>query len=92
MKNAGVRIEYRPQDAVAEVRGNVAWVTITLHSVWTADNPVGRAMIGGEWHATFAESFILVKTPEGWKIAFGHTSQLPADLASTPITRRHTGA
>ena len=84
MKNAGVRIEYRPQDAVAEVRGNVAWVTITLHSVWTADNPVGRAMIGGEWHATFAESFILVKTPEGWKIAFGHTSQLPADFGAEP--------
>jgi hypothetical protein len=56
MKNAGVRIDYRPQDAVAEVRGNVAWVTVTLHSVWTADNPVGRAMIGGEWHATFVES------------------------------------
>src|SRR6202046_921644 len=47
-KDAGVHIDYHPQDAVAEVRGNVAWVTITLHSIWTADNPVGRAMIGGE--------------------------------------------
>jgi hypothetical protein len=83
-KDAGVHIDYHPQDAVAEVRGNVAWVTITLHSVWTADNPVGRAMIGGEWHATFVESFILVKTPEGWKIAFGHTSQLPADFGIEP--------
>ena len=83
-KDAGVRIDYHPQDAVAEVRGNVAWVTVTLHSVWTADNPVGRAMIGGEWHATFVESFILVKTPEGWKIAFGHTSQLPADFGVDP--------
>ena len=72
MKDAGVRIDYRPQDAVAEVRGNVAWVTVTLHSVWTADNPVGRAMIGGEWHVTFVESFILVKTPEGWKIGRAH--------------------
>src|SRR5580704_11175670 len=84
MKDAGVRIDYRPQDAVAEVRGNVAWVTVTLHSIWTADNPMGRAMIGGEWHATFVESFILVKTPEGWKIAFGHTSQLPADFGIDP--------
>jgi hypothetical protein len=84
MKDAGVRIDYHPQDAVAEVRGNVAWVTVTLHSVWTSDSPVGRAMIGGEWHATFVESFILVKTPEGWKIAFGHTSQLPADFGVDP--------
>jgi hypothetical protein len=84
MKDAGARIDYRPQDAVAEVRGNVAWVTVTLHSVWRADNPVGRAMIGGEWHVTFVESFILVKTSEGWKIAFGHTSQLPADFGIDP--------
>jgi hypothetical protein len=83
-KDAGIHIDYHPQDAVAEVRGNVAWVTVTLHSVWTADNPAGRAMIGGEWHATFVESFILVKTPEGWKIAFGHTSQLPADFGIAP--------
>jgi membrane-associated protease RseP (regulator of RpoE activity) len=84
MKDAGVRIDYHPQDTVAEVRGNVAWVTVKLHSVWTADNPAGRAMIGGEWHVTFVESFILVKTPEGWKIALGHTSQLPADFGVDP--------
>ncbi|MGA8506421.1 MAG: PDZ domain-containing protein [Candidatus Sulfotelmatobacter sp.] len=84
MKDAGIRIDYHPQDAVAEVRGDVAWVTITLHSIWTADNPVGRAMIGGEWHATFVESHVLVRTAEGWKIAFGHTSQLPADFGIEP--------
>jgi ketosteroid isomerase-like protein len=85
MKDAGVRIDYRPQDAVAEVQGNVAWVTVTLHSVWTADSPAGRTMLGGSvWHVTFAESFILVKTPEGWKIAFGHTSMLPADFGVDP--------
>ena len=83
-KDAGIHIDYHPQDAVAEVRGDVAWVTVTLHSVWTADTPAGRAMIGGEWHATFVESFILVKTPEGWKIALGHTSQLPADFGVDP--------
>ena len=31
-------------------------------------------------HATFVESFILVKTPAGWKIVFHHTSQLPPDF------------
>jgi len=92
MKDAGVRIDYRPQDAVAEVRGNVAWVTVTLHSVWTADSAVGRVMLGGSvWHVTFVESFILVRTPEGWKIAFGHTSQLPADFGVEPGYQEHGG-
>jgi ketosteroid isomerase-like protein len=81
LKDAGIRIDYRPQDAVAEVRGDVAWVTVTLHSVWTADTPTGRAILAGnEWRATFVESWVLVKTPEGWKIALGHTSTLPPDL------------
>jgi membrane-associated protease RseP (regulator of RpoE activity) len=80
-KDAGLRIDYHPQDAVAEVRGDVAWVTVTLHSVWTADTLAGRAILGGSvWHATFVESFVLVKTPGGWKIAFGHTTQLPPDF------------
>jgi ketosteroid isomerase-like protein len=83
-KDAGVHVEYHPQDAMAEVRGSVAWVTLTLHSSWRADTPAGRAMIGGEWHVTFVESFILVKTPEGWKITFRNTSQLPADFGVDP--------
>ena len=90
-KDAGVHIDYHPQDAVAEVRGNVAWVTITLHSIWTADNPVGGAMIGGQWHVIFVESFVLVKTPEGWKIALGHTSQLPADFGADPDYKAEHG-
>ncbi|MGA8617591.1 MAG: PDZ domain-containing protein [Candidatus Sulfotelmatobacter sp.] len=84
-KGAGVRIEYHPQDAVAEVRNDVAWVTVTLHSVWNADTPAGRIVLGGsEWHATYVESFILVKTSEGWKIAFGHTTILPPDFGVEP--------
>jgi S1-C subfamily serine protease len=43
------------------------------------------------WHATFVESFILVKTPGGWKIAFGHTTQLPPDLGVEPDYRREHG-
>jgi S1-C subfamily serine protease len=51
-----------------------------LHSVWTADTPAGRALLdGNESRATFVESFVLVKTPQGWKMTFGHTSKLPAD-------------
>jgi PDZ domain/SnoaL-like domain len=91
MKDAGVHIDYRPQDAVAETRGDVAWVTVTLHSIWTANNPVGQAIIGGEWHATFVESFILVRTAEGWKIALGHTSDLPADFGVEPDNRAEHG-
>jgi S1-C subfamily serine protease len=42
---------------------------------------VGRAILGGSaWRATFVETFILVKTPAGWKIAFRHTSTLPASF------------
>ena len=81
-KDAGIRIDYHPQDAVAEVRANVAWVTVTLHSVWTADTPAARAALGERsvWHATYVESIVLVKTPESWKIAFGHTTILPPDF------------
>lgn len=65
-KDAGLRVDYHPQDAVADVRGNVAWVTLTLHSRWTADTPAGRAMLGGSaWRGTWVETFILVKTPGG---------------------------
>jgi len=92
MKDAGVRIDYRPQDAVAQVRGNVAWVTVTLHSVWDADTSPGRAMLGGSvWHVTFVESFVLVKTPAGWKITFGHTSMLPPDFGVEPDYQREHG-
>jgi ketosteroid isomerase-like protein len=92
MKDAGIRINYHPQDAVAEVRGDVAWVTVTLHSVWTADTPAGRALLdGNEWRATFVESFVLEKTPQGWKMAFGHTSKLPPDLGFESDYRQEHG-
>jgi len=91
-KDAGMRIDYHPQDAVAEVRGNVAWVTMTLHSVWTADTPAGRAMLGGsEWRGTYVESHILVKTPAGWKIVFGHTTMLPPDFGVEPDYQQNHG-
>jgi ketosteroid isomerase-like protein len=92
LKNAGVHIDYRPQDAVAEVRGDVAWVTVTLHSIWTADSAAGQAMLGGNvWHATFVESHVLVKTPDGWKIALGHASMLPPYFGVEPDYQEHGG-
>jgi ketosteroid isomerase-like protein len=91
-KDAGLHVDYHPQDAIAEVRGDVAWVTVTLHSVWTADTPAGQAMLGArEGYATYVESFILVKTPGGWKIAFRHTSQLPPDFGVEPDYQREHG-
>jgi hypothetical protein len=94
LKDAGVRIDYHPQDAVAQVRGDVAWVTITLHSVWTADTASGRAILdGNEWHATFVETHVLVRTPQGWKIALGHTSMLPPDFGvELDYGQEHGGA
>lgn len=81
LREAGVHVDYHPQDAVADVRGNVAWVTLTLPSTWTADSPAGRVMVGGSVGSeTYVESFILVKTSGGWKIAFRHTSTLPPDF------------
>ena len=91
-KDAGLHVAYHPQDAVAEVRGDVAWVTVKLHSNWTADTPVSRGMLGGSvWQATFVESFILVRTPEGWKITFRHTSTLPPDFGAEPDYQQDHG-
>ena len=91
-KDAGIRIDYHPRDAVAEVRGNVAWVTVTLHSVWTAATPAGQAMLGvREGYATYVESHILVKTPTGWKIALGHASMLPPNFGVEPDYQQEHG-
>jgi|SRR5208283_4221076 len=91
-EDTGIRVDYHPQDAIAEVRGDVAWVTVTLHSVWTADTPAGQAMLGArEGYATYVESFILVKTPAGWKIVLGHTDQLPPDFGVEPDYQQEHG-
>jgi S1-C subfamily serine protease len=67
-------------------------VTVTLHSVWTADTPAGQAVLGArEGYATYVESFILVKTPSGWKITLGHTDQLPPDFGVEPDYQQEHG-
>jgi membrane-associated protease RseP (regulator of RpoE activity) len=91
-KEAGIHVVYHPQDAVADVRGNVAWVTLTFRSVWTADAPQGRTILGGNtWRGTFVESFILAKTPAGWKIALGHTHLLPLSFGVEPDFQQDHG-
>jgi ketosteroid isomerase-like protein len=91
-KDAGVHVEYHPRDAMAEVQGDVAWVTLTLPSVWTADTPAAQAMLGArEGYATYVESFVLVRTPTGWKIALGHSDQLPPDFGVEPNYQQEHG-
>jgi S1-C subfamily serine protease len=49
-------------------------------------------MLGGSaWRGTYVESFILVKTPAGWKIAFHHTSMLPPDFGVEPDYQQEHG-
>jgi hypothetical protein len=71
------------------VQGDVAWVTLTLDSTFSADSAEGQKWLQGlkdyclsqapsvSCEAIFVESEVLVKTPSGWKIALGHTSLLP---------------
>lgn len=40
---------------------------------------------------TYVESFILVKTSEGWKIAFGHTTTLPPHFGVEPGYQQEHG-
>lgn len=82
-KDAKVHIDYRPRDFVVQVKGDVAWVTVTLDSIFSADTEAGKALLGGksEWHPIFVESEILVRTPDGWRIALGHTTHLPESKA-----------
>ncbi|MGA7573143.1 MAG: nuclear transport factor 2 family protein [Terriglobales bacterium] len=89
LKAAGIRIAYRLHDFETHVQGDVAWVTVTLDSTFSADSAEGQKLLphkdeGGcivgkpcESRTTYVESEVLVKTPSGWKIALGHTSLLP---------------
>jgi ketosteroid isomerase-like protein len=82
LKDMKISIDYHPQDAEVHVNGDVAWVTITLRSTFTAGSDAARALFGGqgERHPVLVESEILVRTPSGWKIVLGHSSRVPAPL------------
>jgi ketosteroid isomerase-like protein len=89
-KAAGVRITNRPYDFETHVQGDVAWVTVSLDSTFSADTAEGQKLLlqGPKEYClsqgahvsceiTFVESEVLVRTPSGWKISLGHTSRLP---------------
>ena len=84
-KTAGVRITYLPHDFEIHVQGGVAWVTLTLEGIFSADSAQGRKFLHLDTVAgnppalqvTYVESEVLVKTSSGWKITLGHTSRLP---------------
>jgi ketosteroid isomerase-like protein len=79
MKDAKDRLKYDIRDFDAHVRGEVAWLTVVLDAVSTADTPAAIKENGSarEWRGTFAESYVLVKDGRGWKIALGHPSLVP---------------
>ena len=74
----------------------MAWVTLLVDVTTIADNEPARQLLARteaeetgtisdpgqtEWRATYSESDVFVKTPDGWKIALGRTSRLPAKPA-----------
>jgi SnoaL-like domain len=78
-RTAKLRINYELRDLDTHIRGDTAWVTLTLEGTFTADNKAALALNDNrrEWRGTFVESYVLVKTHVGWQIALGHTSLLP---------------
>jgi ketosteroid isomerase-like protein len=79
-----VRIEYHLRDFETHVHGDVAWVTLNIDGTFTALNDAARALNHNEQvsKATFVESEVLVKTAGGWRIALGHTSEIPGKDAT----------
>jgi ketosteroid isomerase-like protein len=80
MKEANVQLHYQIRDLETHVRGEVAWVTLSLDTIATADTPEAIKINGNvhEWRGTFVESYVLVKPRGDWKVALGHTSLVPA--------------
>jgi len=89
LEAAGVRIAFRLRDFHARVQGDAAWTTLTLEGTFSSNTPEGKKLLQPtpercsyqadtvNCHATFVESEVLIRTPRGWRIALGHTSELP---------------
>jgi hypothetical protein len=89
-KAAGVKVTNRPYDFDIRIEGSVAWVTLTVEVVCRAETAAGQKLIADEdagrfgpaskdpreVSETFAESEVLLKTPNGWRIVLGHTSRI----------------
>ena len=92
-KEARVRLTNEPHDFHTQIQGSVAWVTLLVDVTTIADNVGAGSLLArteteetgkmsdpnqGTWRASYVESEVLVRTPDGWKIAMAHTSRLPA--------------
>jgi hypothetical protein len=78
-KAAKLLINYQFGDFNTHIRGDVAWITLTLDSTFTADNKAALALNQNQqvWRGTFVETYVMVKIDGEWKVALGHTSLLP---------------
>lgn len=91
-KATRVRVTNEPRDFDIHFQGDVAWVTLLVDVTMVTDNERAKALLARseteetgkrsdpnqrEWRATYTESEVLLKTPNGWRIALGHTSRLP---------------
>jgi hypothetical protein len=85
MKDAKVRLSYRIRDFDTHIQGEIAWITLSLDTVATADTPEGVKANGGvtNWRGTFVESYVLLKQGSQWMIALGHTTLLPKNSDSS---------
>lgn len=86
-RDAKIRIDCHPHDVEVRVRGDVAWATVLVDSIWNADTEAARVMLGtgrSEERYFVVESEVLVRTPNGWRIALVHVSFVPADFGSRP--------
>jgi ketosteroid isomerase-like protein len=92
-KAARVRLTNEPHDFHTQIQGSVAWVTLLVDVTTIADNAAAGSLLArteaeetgkmsdpnqGTWRASYVESEVLVRTPDGWKISMAHTSRLPA--------------
>lgn len=69
----------RPYNVDVRVHGDVAWVTLLVDVTITFDNDTARAFVHArpderQRVVSYAESEVLLKTPQGWRIVLGHSS------------------
>jgi len=92
-RDARIRIDCHLHDVEVRVKGDVAWATLLVDSAWNADTEAARMMLGRNESRYFVvESEVLVRTPNGWRIALVHADSVPADFGSRPdLGQEHGG-
>jgi hypothetical protein len=88
-KERKVQLHYTIRDLVTHIRGDVAWITLSLDIVATADTPEAIKANGDvrEWRGTYVESYVLLKRREAWRVALGHTSLVPTTGAQQEVKK-----